>query len=100
MAKVSIFILFAYFVDLIFLVVRFPSREQRSHEKKSAGPFDIGGKQQELHLDIANETGARDFTQRAATMPINQSLSANTLAVPFGVIPEEAGGGENSRTFP
>ncbi|GBN74250.1 Transposable element Tcb2 transposase, partial [Araneus ventricosus] len=42
--------------------VRFPSREQRPHEKKSAGPFDIGGKQQELHLDIANETGARERT--------------------------------------
>ncbi|GBN66609.1 hypothetical protein AVEN_255600-1 [Araneus ventricosus] len=42
--------------------VRFPSREQRSHEKKSAGPFDIGGKQQELHLDIANETDARERT--------------------------------------
>ncbi|GBM31230.1 hypothetical protein AVEN_193358-1 [Araneus ventricosus] len=42
--------------------VRFPSREQRSHEKKSAGPFDIGGKQQELHLDIANKTEARERT--------------------------------------
>ncbi|GBL68983.1 hypothetical protein AVEN_84025-1, partial [Araneus ventricosus] len=27
--------------------VRFPSREQRSHEKKSAAPFDIGDKQQD-----------------------------------------------------
>ncbi|GBM59339.1 hypothetical protein AVEN_216418-1 [Araneus ventricosus] len=27
--------------------VRFPSREQRSHEKKSAAPFDIGSKQRD-----------------------------------------------------
>ncbi|GBN71431.1 hypothetical protein AVEN_91359-1 [Araneus ventricosus] len=27
--------------------VRFPCREQRSHEEKSAAPFDIGGKQQD-----------------------------------------------------
>ncbi|GBO20540.1 hypothetical protein AVEN_89963-1 [Araneus ventricosus] len=27
--------------------VKFPSREHRSHEKESAVPFDVGGKQQD-----------------------------------------------------
>ncbi|GBL82899.1 hypothetical protein AVEN_106413-1 [Araneus ventricosus] len=35
----------AYTLSIAFL--RFPSREQRSHEEKSAVPFDIGGKQQD-----------------------------------------------------
>ncbi|GBO13958.1 hypothetical protein AVEN_107641-1, partial [Araneus ventricosus] len=52
----------AHLLQFRLTTVRFPSREQRPHEKKSASPFDIGGKQQELHLDIANETGARERT--------------------------------------
>ncbi|GBN44564.1 hypothetical protein AVEN_51323-1 [Araneus ventricosus] len=34
-------------LDADLETVRFPSREQRSHEKKSAAHFDIGGKQQD-----------------------------------------------------
>ncbi|GBM36532.1 hypothetical protein AVEN_46009-1 [Araneus ventricosus] len=71
-------------------VVMFPSREQRSHEKKSAVPFHIGGKQQDSYIwsSLTRRAQRNGFTQRAATMPRNKSLSANTLAVPFGVIPE------------
>ncbi|GBO03301.1 hypothetical protein AVEN_67688-1 [Araneus ventricosus] len=70
--------------------VRFPSREQRSHEKKSVVPFHIGGKQQDSYIwtSLTRRAQRNGFTQRAATMPRNPSLSANTLAVPFGVIPE------------